>query len=50
MARVFTGRVVIPGNKINEYFEALQRAEAARAPFRESLEGTSINSLRVVLE
>lgn len=38
MAKVFTGRVVIPGGKINEYFEALQKAEAARAPFRESLE------------
>ncbi|NJM66724.1 MAG: site-specific integrase [Acaryochloris sp. RU_4_1] len=38
MAKVFTGRVVIPGDKFNEYFEALQQAEAARAPFRESLE------------
>jgi len=38
MAKVFTGRVVIPGDKINEYFEALQKAEAARAPFREFLE------------
>lgn len=38
MAKVFTGRVVIPGDKINEYFEALKQAEAARAPFRESLE------------
>jgi site-specific recombinase XerD len=38
MAKVFTGRVVIPGDKINEYFEGLQQAEVARAPFRESLE------------
>ncbi|WP_019502057.1 site-specific integrase [Pseudanabaena sp. PCC 6802] len=38
MARVFTGRVVIPGNKIDEYFAALQTAEAARAPFKQSLE------------
>ncbi len=38
MAKVFTGRVVIPGDKINEYFEALQQAEADRTPFRESLE------------
>ena len=38
MAKVFTGKVVIPGDKIDEYFQALQQAEAARAPFRESLE------------
>jgi hypothetical protein len=38
MAKVFTGRVVLPGDRINEYFEALQQAEAARAPFRETLE------------
>ncbi len=37
MAKVFTGRVVIPGDKINEYFEALQQAEESRAPFRKSL-------------
>jgi site-specific recombinase XerD len=38
MARVFTGKVVIPGDKLDEYFQALQAAEAARAPFRQSLE------------
>jgi hypothetical protein len=38
MAKVFTGRVVIPGNKIDEYFAAIEQAEAQRAPFRESLE------------
>lgn len=38
MAKVFTGRVVIPSDKIAQYVEALQKAEAARAPFRESLE------------
>jgi hypothetical protein len=38
MAKVFTGRVVIPGDKIEQYFEALQQAEVARAPFREFLE------------
>lgn len=38
MAKVFKGRVVIPGDKIQEYFQALQEEEAARAPFRESLE------------
>ncbi len=38
MAQVFTGKVLVPGNRINEYFGALQQAEAARAPFRQSLE------------
>lgn len=38
MAKVFTGRVVIPGDKINEYFDAIEQAEATRAPFREFLE------------
>lgn len=38
MAQVFTGKVVIPGDKIDEYFQALQQAEAARAPFRQFLE------------
>ncbi|KAM3093871.1 hypothetical protein ACKFKF_28230 [Phormidesmis sp. 146-12] len=38
MAKVFTGKVVIPGDRINEYFEALQQAETNRAPFRKSLE------------
>lgn len=38
MAKVFTGKIVIPGNKINEYFAALQAAESARAPFKQLLE------------
>jgi site-specific recombinase XerD len=38
MAKVFTGRVIIPGNKLDEYIKAMQSAEAARAPFREGLE------------
>jgi site-specific recombinase XerD len=38
MAKVFTGKVVIPGNQIDQYFQVLRQAEAARAPFRESLE------------
>ncbi|KAM3097666.1 site-specific integrase [Phormidesmis sp. 146-35] len=38
MAKVFTGKVVIPGDRINEYFEALQQAEVNRAPFRKFLE------------
>ena len=39
MARVFTGKVVIPGDKIKEYFELLAAAEEARQPFREYLKG-----------
>jgi site-specific recombinase XerD len=38
MAKVFTGKVVIPGDKIEQYFNALEQAEQARAPFRKSLE------------
>ena len=38
MAKVYTGKVVIPVNQMDEYIEAMQAAEEARAPFRESLE------------
>lgn len=38
MARVFTGKVVIPGDKIEEYFKALAEAEKARKPFKRYLE------------
>ncbi len=38
MAKVFTGKVVIPGDKMNEFFQAMQEAEEARAPFREGFE------------
>ena len=38
MAKVFTGKVVIPGDQIDKYFEAMAEAEAAREPFRKSLE------------
>jgi site-specific recombinase XerD len=38
MAKVFTGRVVIPGDKIGDYFAALEAAEAEREPFKRSLE------------
>lgn len=37
--RVFTGRVFIPGDRIQEYFQALEAADEARRPFREYLEG-----------
>ena len=38
MAKVFTGKVVIPAHQMDQYIEALQQAEADRAPFRRSLE------------
>ena len=39
MPRVYTGNVVIPGDQIDAYLEALQEAEALRAPFRSQLKG-----------
>ncbi|MGR3280559.1 site-specific integrase, partial [Acaryochloris marina NIES-2412] len=38
MAKVYTGKVVIPANQMDQYLEAMQTAEEARAPFRQSLE------------
>lgn len=38
MAKVFTGNVAIPGHQFQNFLQALSEAEAARAPFRESLE------------
>ncbi len=39
MPTVFTGKVVIPGDQIESYLEAMAAAEAARQPFREQLVG-----------
>ena len=39
MPRVFTGKVSIPGEKIEEYLRALAEAEKRREPFRRYLEG-----------
>ena len=39
MPQVFTGKVVIPGDKIAESLQVAAEAERARAPFREYLEG-----------
>ena len=41
MPKVFTGKIAIPGDKIDEYFKALEKAEEERAPFRKSLEARS---------
>ena len=38
MAKVFNRKVVIPGNKIDAYLNALEKAEKAREPFRKHLE------------
>jgi hypothetical protein len=35
---VYTGKVLIPGDQIDDYFAALKEAEETRAPFRQSLE------------
>jgi FAD/FMN-containing dehydrogenase len=34
MPKVFTGKVVIPAEHLDEYLEALARAEKEREPFR----------------
>jgi site-specific recombinase XerD len=38
MAKVFTGKIAIPGDQIDQYLQAIEAAEAARLPFRQSLE------------
>ncbi|MBW2029398.1 MAG: hypothetical protein JRH06_17115 [Deltaproteobacteria bacterium] len=37
MAKVYTGKVMIPGDKIEEYFKLMAEAEKKREPFRQSL-------------
>ena len=37
MAEVFTGKIMIPGDKIEEYFDALAKAEKEREPFQNYL-------------
>ena len=39
MAKVFMGKVIIPGDKINDYLQAMEKAEKEVEPFREMLEG-----------
>ncbi len=38
MAKVFSGKVVIPADQLEQYLAAMEQAEAERAPFRQSLE------------
>jgi site-specific recombinase XerD len=37
MAKVYTGKVIIPGDKIDEFFKLMEEAEEKREPFRQSL-------------
>ena len=37
MAKVYTGKVIIPGDKIDEFFKVMQEVEEKREPFRQSL-------------
>ena len=41
MAKVFTGKIAIPGDKLEEYLQALEKAEQEVEPFRKFL--TSLN-------
>jgi hypothetical protein len=38
MPQIFTGKVVIPGEQLPQYLEAMAETEAAREPFRRHLE------------
>ena len=38
MARVVTGKIEIPGDKLSEYFQLLEDTERAKEPFRKQLE------------
>ena len=38
MPKVYTGKVVIPGDKIEEYLEMMEKAEKERRPFVEQCE------------
>lgn len=40
MPKVFTGKVAIPGDKIDEYIEMMEEAEEERKPFVEKCKAT----------
>ncbi len=42
MPEVYTGKVLIPGDQIDDYLVALKETEEARAPFRQSLEDLNV--------
>jgi len=37
MAKVYSGKVIIPGDKMDEFFKVMKKAEEKREPFRQSL-------------
>ena len=37
MAKVFKGKIAIPGDKIDEFFKAMEQAEKEKQPFKDSL-------------
>jgi site-specific recombinase XerD len=37
MAKVYTGKVAIPGDKIDDFLKCMEEAEKRRAPFRQQL-------------
>jgi len=37
MARVYSGKVIIPGDRMDEFFKLMKEAEEKREPFRQSL-------------
>ena len=37
MAKVYTGKVMIPGEKMDEFFKLMKEVEEKREPFRQSL-------------
>ncbi len=37
MAKVYSGRVVIPGDKLQDYLKLMEAAEAEREPFRQQM-------------
>jgi len=37
MAKVYTGKVIIPGDRMDEFFKVMKEAEEKREPFRQSL-------------
>jgi hypothetical protein len=50
MARVVTGTIEIPGEKLSEYLQAVEDAEQAKAPFRKHLEQLNREFERYVLQ
>ena len=37
MAKVYTGKVAVPGDKFEEYLKLMEEAEKEREPFRRQL-------------